>query len=210
MFIFVEVAIGNYFKIVPKNIKQFETRGEMLKYYCNQFSGPKLLEIGVFKGEFLDYLVANCNMGSIDAVDLFEGVTCSGDADGNNMVYYDIGKSYLELSDKYKDQRKIKLFKSSSITFLKNQDDNIYDIIYIDGDHSYNGVKNDLIMAYNKTKNGGYIMGHDYAINMSKANKIYKFGVKKAVDEFCKYYVQAISAIALDGYISFCIKVNKN
>jgi lipopolysaccharide biosynthesis glycosyltransferase len=35
----------------------FDTRNEMLKYYCNKISNAKLLEIGVFKGEFLNYLV---------------------------------------------------------------------------------------------------------------------------------------------------------
>ena len=71
-------------------INIFNTRNEMLKHYCNIITSPKILEIGVFKGDFLDYLVNNCNIGYIDSVDLFEGVSCSGDADGNNVIYYDL------------------------------------------------------------------------------------------------------------------------
>jgi hypothetical protein len=82
-------------------------------------------------------------------------------------------------------------------------------MIYIDGDHSYNGVKKDLMNAYNKIKDHGYIMGHDYEMNMEKARNTYDFGVKKAVDEFCITYKQEIVALALDGCVSFCIHVNK-
>jgi hypothetical protein len=187
----------------------FNTRNEMIKYYCNKLSNPKIIEIGVFKGDFLDYLVKECNIGTIDAVDLFEGTTCSGDVDGNNVVYYDVRISYVELLEKYKYMQNIKIHKSNSITFLQNQDDNTYDIIYIDGDHSYNGVKNDLINAYRKIKNGGYIMGHDYEMNMNKAKTSYNFGTKQAVDEFCVNFKQNIISKAMDGCVSFCIHINK-
>jgi hypothetical protein len=140
---------------------------------------------------------------------LFDGLTCSADVDGNNMVYYDLNNSFLELSEQYKDSSKINIYKSESSCFLEKQIDNKYDIIYIDGDHSYSGVKNDIIIAYDKIRDGGYIMGHDYAVNLNKTSHIFKFGVKKAVNEFCKEYKQNIIAIALDGYISFAIKIIK-
>lgn len=206
----LKVIIDNNLSILPKNVKVFETRNDMMKYYCSHYSEPYLLEIGIFKGDFLKFLSNNCNIGNIDAVDLFEGINCSGNVDGNDVVYYDLGKSFLELNNHYKSYSNIKLYKSDSSLFLKNQIDNKYDIIYIDGDHTYLGVKNDLINAFAKIKDGGYIMGHDYGINLKKAKYIYKFGVKKAVNEFCKEYNQKISAFALDGYISFSIKINKN
>jgi len=193
--------------VVFQKISIFDTRNDMLKFYCNKLTNPRILEIGVFKGDFLNYLVTNCNCGSIDAVDLFEGKTCSGDADGNNVVVYDVGKSYLELLEKYKEKPNIKIHKSNSIHFLQEQENNTYDIIYIDGDHSYNGVKQDLIKAFNKIKNGGYIMGHDYEMNMKKAKKEYNFGVKQAVDEFCIKYNQTIISKALDGCVSYCINI---
>jgi len=188
----------------------FETRNEMMKYYCSQLTKPTVLEIGVFRGEFLDYVVNNCNIGQIDAVDLFEGVTCSGDADGNNVIEYDVGKSYLALTDKYKDATNVRLHKSDSVTFLQAQDDDTYDVIYVDGDHSYNGVKQDLTHAYKKIKNKGYIMGHDYEMNTKKARHSYDFGVKQAVNEFCSDYNQSIESFAMDGCVSYCIRINKN
>ena len=116
----------------------------------------------------------------------------------------------MELLEKYKEIPNIKIYKSNSIHFLQNQEDNTYDIIYIDGDHSYNGVKQDLTNAFSKIKNGGYIMGHDYEMNMNKTKNNYNFGVKEAVDEFCIRYNQTINAKAIDGCVSYSINIKKS
>jgi len=188
----------------------YDDRNTMIKTISNSISKARVLEIGVFKGEFFEYIIENCNIGSIDGVDLFEGNTCSGNVDGNNLTWCDIGKSYLELTNKYKDMLNVRLYKMYSSQYLKSIPDNFYDIIYLDGDHNYNGVKDDLENAFLKIKDGGYIMGHDYEMNMAKAKKAYYFGVKQAVDEFCIKKNQTILAKAMDGCVSFCIKINKS
>jgi hypothetical protein len=38
-----------------------------------------------------------------------------------------------------------------------------FDFIFIDGDHSYEGVENDTLKAFKLLKPGGVIMWHDYA-----------------------------------------------
>jgi glycosyltransferase involved in cell wall biosynthesis len=54
--------------------------------------------------------------------------------------------------------------------------ENNLDFVYIDADHSYEGVKDDLSIWYSKVREGGIIGGHDYDhVNFP--------GVKKAVDE---------------------------
>jgi hypothetical protein len=187
----------------------FENRNDMIKYIASTIRDPTILEIGIFKGEFFDYIADNCKPGILDGVDIFEGITVSGNADGNDCVYYDVGKSYNDLQEKYSLNSNINLYKGDSKVFLANKEDNYYDIIYIDGDHSYYGVKYDLENAYNKIKNGGYIMGHDYEMNMIKARTFYEFGVKQAVTEFCEKYNQQVLCKAFDGCVSFCIRVNK-
>ena len=191
------------------SILLFEDRNMMIKHYSNLISEPKILEIGIFKGEFMDYIINNCGPCSVDGVDIFEGVICSGNSDGNNVVYYPLDIAYEQLSEKYKENKNVRLIKSDSSTHLRSVKNEYYDIIYIDGDHSYNGVKKDLRKSFNKIKNGGYIMGHDYEMNMNKAKNVYNFGVKQAVDEFCIVYNQTIIAKAMDGCVSYCIKINK-
>jgi len=189
-------------------LNKFDNRIEMMKYYCNLIDSPVLLEIGVFRGDFLASIIQHCSIQSIEAVDLFEGETCSGDSDGNNVTYYNVGQSFLELSEKYKESSIVKLYASDSCTYLEKQPSQKYDIIYLDGDHSYEGVKKDLRSAYLKIKDGGYLMGHDYEMNKEKAKNHYEFGVKQAVDEFCQQYHQNIIAKAMDGCVSYCIQIH--
>lgn len=191
------------------DIKLFDSRNEMIVYYSNTIKYPKILEIGIFRGDFFNFIFNNCNPQKLDGVDIFSGITCSGDENGNNVINYDIGLSFIELIEKYKNYSNIKLHKSDSVSYLNSVEDEYYDIIYIDGDHSYNGVKRDLEVAFKKIKNKGFIMGHDYEMNYAKALNHYQFGVEKAVDEFCDNYNQKIIAKGLDGCVSFCIQINK-
>lgn len=198
---------------VQTSIQIFPTRNEMLLHYYNILKSLsttpiKIIEIGVFKGEFLNYIHTNCQPSIIDAIDLFDGEMCSGNVDGNYITHYNMNRSYSELLEKYKNTS-VNIIKEDSSTYLNSCDNNSYDIIYIDGDHSYNGVKKDLEAAFKAIKHNGYIMGHDYEMNMNKAHRAYDFGVKQAVDNFCIQYKQAICAKGMDGCVSFCIQISK-
>lgn len=56
--------------------------------------------------------------------------------------------------------------------------DNSLDLVYLDADHSYEGVMSDLINWFPKLKVGGVMASHDY-INTA-------YGVKKAFADFTK------------------------
>lgn len=55
-------------------------------------------------------------------------------------------------------------------------EEDLLDYIFIDGDHSYDGVLKDLENFYSKVKTGGIFAGHDYSLK----------GVRDALDEFRK------------------------
>jgi len=150
-----------------------------------------------------------CHIEKIDGVDMFNGKHGSGDCDGNNFTWTNLDREYILLVDKYRDDDNKNIYKARTDTYLKSVPDNTYDLIYIDADHSYNGVKRDIELSFKKIKNGGFIMGHDYEMNMEKAKTHYNFGVKEAVDEFCEKNNQEIIAKGNDGCVSFCIKIKK-
>ncbi len=58
-------------------------------------------------------------------------------------------------------------------------DDEYFDWIYIDGNHQYDFVKQDLDRYYPKVKVGGFLAGDDYG-----SEGWWQNGVQKAVDEF--------------------------
>jgi len=187
----------------------FDNRKDMIKHYCDKMEELHILEIGVFQGDFLEYIEQNIKYDTIEGVDLFYGEVGSGDENGNNMIKCDMSTQFILLNSKYEDNKNVNLYKSHSNTYLAQQPNDKYNVIYIDADHSYDAVKRDIELAYEKIKNGGYIMGHDYELNKDKCFHNWQFGTKRAVDEFCEKYNQSIIAKGMDGCVSFCIQVRK-
>ena len=181
-------------------MKVFDNRKSMVSELVEQ--GGVYGEIGVFKGEFSNYLL-NLIPKELVLFDLFEGTCGSGDVDGNNFCNTNMFNEYYNISSL--DNPIITLRKGDSSIELAGFDDNYFDMLYIDGDHSYEGCKKDLNVALKKVKKGGWIMGHDYEMNMDKAKTFYIFGVKQAVDEICKENSLEIHAKAMDGCVSYAI-----
>ena len=176
--------------------------------------GGMIAELGVFKGEFSIVIDRVCKPKELILIDSWSGTDIySGDVNGNHLngvrQYYTGDQLYnmtVENVNKFKCAASIIRLTTDILGSFSND---TFDMIYIDADHSYEGVLKDLKNAYNKIKDGGYIMGHDYEHNMHKTNNSYNFGVKKAVDEFCREYNQEISMKGMDGCVSYGIKINK-
>jgi hypothetical protein len=70
------------------------------------------------------------------------------------------------------------------------------DWVYIDGDHTYDVVKRDLELFFEKTKPGGYLIGDDYHDGGWWAG-----GVKKAVDEFVRAYPVDVVTLKYEQFV---------
>jgi len=172
-----------------------ETRNDLLDIFPSKI---KICEIGVFKGEFSKIILEKLSPSELHLIDIFDGMMCSGDKDGNNIIWTNLNNEYIKLLEEYKEDKNVFLHKGNSLNILKNFDDEYFDLIYIDGDHSYKGVKNDLEISFRKVKYGGYICGHDYTLD--------KFpSVVDATNEFCLMNKLKIQYITKDGCPSFCI-----
>ncbi len=172
-------------------------------------SGSVCAEIGVFEGTFSKQILESIRPSTLFMIDLFTGWCDSGNEDGNNVVHRNMDDIYRTLLAYSYDKPTVRLLKGKSAEILTTFPDASLDMVYIDGDHSYAGVKDDLEAAFTKVRPGGWIMGHDYEMNMVKARTRYDFGVKQAVDEFCAVRGQTIAAKALDGCVSFAIQLRK-
>jgi hypothetical protein len=179
----------------------FDTRDDMIATLV-----PKngvYAELGIFKGDFSKKLYSILQPSKLVLIDLFDGIVGSGDQDGNNFSLINIADVYktLQLDNRFT------FLKGDTSSILATFEDNAFDMVYIDADHSYDGCKKDLDIAFLKVKPGGWIMGHDYEINKNKAKREWVFGVRKAVDEFCKKHNLSIAAKGMDGYVSYAIKI---
>jgi predicted O-methyltransferase YrrM len=201
---FIELHREEYFSSDEALPIVYDTRMEMIKGLIGEKSS--ICEIGVFKGDMAKDLHRVLDPSSFVMIDLFEGYTGSGNQDGNMFEMVDLEKSYEHLEGYFKGVSGIEIKRGDSVKMLSNYQDESFDMIYIDADHSYEGCKRDLIESYKKVKKGGYIMGHDYEMNMKKAEQEYSFGVRRAVDTFCELYSLRICAKGMDGCVSYAIK----
>lgn len=176
-------------------MKIVDTRDNLLDILPKKM---KIAELGVFKGEFSEIILNKTQPSELFLVDIFPPEICSGDKDGNNIVYANLETYYDTLIKKYKRSKRVKVVKSTTTEFLKSIDDEYLDAVYIDADHSYDAIKNDLELSFKKVKTGGMIMGHDYTASMFP-------GVVKAVDEFCSSNNLKIQYLTKDGCPTYCI-----
>lgn len=73
------------------------------------------------------------------------------------------------------------VIKKDSMEAVKDIPDESLDFVFIDADHSYKAVRDDIQEWSKKVRKGGIVSGHDYYVFKSG-----KGGVIKAVDEYVK------------------------
>lgn len=179
-------------------MKSIFTRNDLFKTFLEKMV---IMEIGVFKGDFSKFILTSLNPKELHLVDPFEGLMMSGDKDGENIIYTDLSIEYQNLKNFFHNDNRVIIHKGYSKTILNQFPDNYFDLIYIDGNHSYAGVSIDLELGYQKIKNGGLLSGHDYTIKFP--------GCVRAVNDFCLKFNQKIKLLTEDGCPTFLIIADK-
>jgi predicted O-methyltransferase YrrM len=144
-------------------------------------------EIGVWKGQFTLKLLENLpDIKQYYCVDSWahyddflkilkptgEMATCNFD---------DIFIKYKKYVKKF--EHKIINLRMTSVEASKKVSDNSLDFVFIDANHAYEYIKEDILAWMPKVKKGGLISGHDYSID----NEIHDgYGVVTAVNELLK------------------------
>jgi len=82
----------------------------------------------------------------------------------------------LDRVNKHELKDKVETIFLSSVEGATKFEDNFFDYVYIDGNHSYDSVMEDIVAWYPKVKSGRYLAGHDFAT----------LDTAKAVNDFAK------------------------
>lgn len=139
------------------------------------------LEIGIREGTTFSTRVPLVLKKSvaIDCWDLFETAAQNDMNRTREIARY----QYENFLNKFQNNDKVEIIRSFSnnMDIISKFDDNYFDVIFIDGDHSYEGVKEDLNNWW--TKCNTLFCGHDYMLSKTVWNGV-ECGVKQAVDEF--------------------------
>jgi len=147
---------------------------ELIVFISNLLSTPGwMVEIGCYQGESTEAFAKSGLFERIFAIDPW-----SNDVyDPNDKATMHCDMAIVEeafdermrpfgrmlVKVKGRSAKKVGCFPSSALDF-----------VYIDADHRYESVKQDVLMWQEKVKAGGVLAGHDYGTHP---------GIKKAVDE---------------------------
>jgi hypothetical protein len=162
-------------------------RDARLKVLQMMPEGSVCAEIGVWKGAFSRRILNKIHPTSLHLIDPWEFVQDEGYEDA--MYGGKVAKSQEDMDGIFDGvQRKFEEEIASGVVHLHRAPsadagasfpDDYFDWVYIDGNHSYDFVRQDLLIYHAKVKPGGYIAGDDYG-----TKGWWSGGVKKAVDEF--------------------------
>jgi hypothetical protein len=148
---------------------------------------PKGVEVGVFTGAMSAALLRERPDLELIMVDSWEGdgkayLDKTGDwhmnlSNAAQEANYEAAKSAVSFANGH-----AVLKRERSLPASKREVDDIFDFVFIDADHSYEGCKADIEAWLPKVKKGGWICGHDYDNPHFPA-----FGVTRAVQEFVSH-----------------------
>ena len=142
--------------------------------FMKEKTGLVGVEIGVYKGDNSVNILQNLQIKKLYLVDSYEVYENYSE---QPVLLKQAEAMATEKLSKYKDKIHFIKLKSSDAVHLIPDD---LDFVYIDGNHKYEYVKQDIENYYPKLKIGGILAGHDF-----KA-KPHEEGVEKAVEEFVR------------------------
>ena len=138
------------------------------------------VEVGVMQGRNIDRILRSRTHFKFYGVDPW--VLTSEYAHWNKKMISKHEAEAKTVDEKY--GRRCELIKAFSVEGAKQFDPSSIDLVFIDGAHTYDAVRQDIDAWLPKLKPGGIISGHDYRNRTVYQRKGHDFsGVEKAVDE---------------------------
>ncbi len=190
-FIFIFIILKKILKSTNKDRIDFLNLIRSININKTELAG---VEIGVFRGEYskkiyqyFKYLKLNLSL-----VDQW-----LADKDFQDYSQEELDSAYFEVKNYFKDKKNVEILKESSVNAAKKFSDKSLDFAYIDGNHDYEYVKEDLNIWYEKLKQNGVLFGDDYSRD---------YGVNKAVSEFA--FEKKLLVKFSDNYKQFAIIKN--
>lgn len=187
------------------------TREHLLPHLPKQ---AEIAEIGVNLGEFSRLILDQCAPSTLHLIDPWELSTADDDyaqAEGKAPETDQAEARYetvLAMFAKEREQDQVRIHRAYSDKAADDFADESLDWIYIDGNHTYEYVRQDLETYLPKLKPDGLILGHDYARN-SLARK-YGFGVVEAVNEFCQTHPVEFLFLTFEPFPTFVLAKDIN
>src|SRR5690242_1977669 len=152
-----------------------------------------IAEIGVEKGIYASILLHFLEPTKFYLIDCWEHQDPLLYIDGKNLEAEAQEKIYQHIQAKFGSDPRVEITRKYSEQAAEQFPEEFFDLIYIDANHSYEAVKQDIALWWPKLKKGGTLAGHDYLI-------FEPFGVVPAVNEFLHAHDLYFSALTTEDY----------
>lgn len=161
-------------------LSTIDHRGSYLSFIAWAFNVEVkiIAEIGVNKGEtskLFRNLFPDAQLYLIDPWQLSTDYLFSATPISRKRKHYE--KAHSLVRDEFKDDPHVTILRMSSLEALSHTPDQ-FDLVFIDANHEYDHVKQDILSWLPKVRPGGILAGHDYDPEIPMFS-----GVKQAVDE---------------------------
>ena len=168
-----------------KNDKVNHNRVHRWEPFMRKYNVNVICEIGVREGWNFGLLTDHGPKEAV-AVDSWidDGVLARNDGCYTQAV---LDAQYETFKEKVKDKPFVNIIRALSTEAVKQVEDDHFDFIYIDADHTTEGCYKDIVDWYPKVKKGGILCGHDYIQHTVRTKRGHlRFGVVDAVRRFSK------------------------
>lgn len=140
-----------------RNLETLKALQEVCNY-IGDVSNMTMVEIGCYAGESTTIWCKNFN--KVYAVDPWlDGKGYDPNDFASQRMSNSVEQQFDSRMYKFNNFEKVKDFSYNIADQFENES---LDFVYIDGEHTYSGVKKDIEMYLPKIKKGGFIGGHDY------------------------------------------------
>lgn len=168
-------------ELAPGKLTGCEVLANRLELIDRLPGGGNYAEIGVDRGDFSRELLTRCRP---DRLHLF-------DIDLSRLVNPEILEVLAQADSP------VRTHAGDSATNMSKMPDGYFDVVYIDGDHEYEGVMRDILATVPKLKPGGVMIFNDYSV--WSPTTMMHCGVARAVHEFVRDNPWKLRYIALQS-----------
>ena len=167
-------------------------RIDLIKKITRGFPDGYGAEIGSFKGEFAKEIVENWG-GNLFMVDVWRGLGDEYKDASNHNIHTNAYAEAMKSIEGHEDRAV--MVRGTSQVVSEMFEDDCFDFVYIDGDHSPDQVYKDAVNMFDKMKDGGVILFDDYLWEMNGI--VTKIGVDKFLEEYKGKYELLFSEFQL-------------
>ncbi len=161
---------------------EYDFISQIIAYYFRDRDRIDVMEIGSYKGKSTVMFLEAHPQTFITCIEPFCGPT---DADVQHLYGSQFKEDFLKNTERYRDRVRLIEKYSSDPSLRDDLRGATFDICFIDGDHTFSSVVNDIELCLPLLKKGGLLILDDYWIDCDPS---FKFrGVRDAVNKMLLY-----------------------